>query len=611
MNASQKSLLVLLSLFFNAIFCIQKVQFEAKTIDATAQQLIITIPLDTGEYIYADTISLSVNKPGITITPWKSSHEPINRYDQRFRTNKRVIEETPTLTAEIKRTNNDPISDASVRLSLSTNRSKTAVEYFFPLTAWLAPQSVSKVGQPDAKKIADQSKPAQTQENVTIAAPATIQSGKAAEENICKKACAVAPENKWSNYLTSVIGCTKSCWIQILLAFLLGLLMSLTPCIYPMIPITMGILQAHGTKSIGRNFLLALSYTIGIAATFAILGLAAALAGTLMGSFLTHPLVILLIIALLVYIALSLFGLYNMYMPRWLTNRQAGNSKVGGFITAFVFGAISGTIASPCLSPGIVFMLTLVAALKSVLIGFLLLFMFGIGLSMPLLLIGTFSSSIALLPQAGRWMEEIKYIFGFMMFAMCIYFLSGLIPWFLTLALFAILAFGAGIFYLMHSKQFMGTACRFLCLIGMIFIAGCVVIAAQSVKTYILPLENRTAIDWKTDYAQALALAKKENKKLFVCVHAPLCIACHELQDKLNSNERFIKAIKNWIAALIDLKDKSEATLKFVEQYKIIGAPNSILIDPANESVIKRWDYGMTNEQLDELISILESEKAQ
>ena len=583
----------------NSLLSTQNVQFEAKTIHENTEQLNITIPLDNGQYIYADTISLSVNRPGIAISTWKSSPEPLTRYDQRFRTNKQVIEGTPTLTVDLKRANNDPIPDTSVRLSFSTNKNSAPQEYFYPLKGW----------EPAAEKSANSSEPKPTPESSIALSDDKQDLNKSSEENMCKKGCATAPEKRWSNYLTSIIGCTKSCWIQILIAFLLGLLMSLTPCIYPMIPITMGILQAHGSKSLLLNFLLALSYTVGIATTFAILGLMAAFAGTLMGSFLMNPFIILIIVALLLYIALSLFGLYNMYLPRWLTNRQAGTSKISGFFTAFVFGAISGTIASPCLSPGIIFMLTLVAALKSVVIGFLLLFTFGIGLGIPLLLIGTFSSSISLLPQAGRWMEEVKYIFGFMMLAMCIYFLSSLIPAYGTLALLALLAFGAGIFYLIHSKQLAGTAARFLSLLGMLLIASSVVIASQSIKSYILPSLNHSAIDFKTDYSQALNTAKNEHKKLFVCVHAPLCIACHELLDELNSNKRFIEAIKNWVAASIDLKDSSPATKTFVQQYKIIGAPNCILIDPSNESVIKRWDYGMTKEQIDEMISILESEK--
>jgi len=599
MKAFHSSVLVLMFTIFNSLLGVHKVQFEPSAIDANTQHIQLTISLDTSEYIYADTISLSVNKPGITISPWKSSPEPLSHYDQQFRTNKQVIEGMPILSFEIKRAQSNPITDASLRLSFSTNTSKAPQEYFFPLTKW-APEP-QKAASPEPIPTSSNANP--------IAADDSQQPNESPEQTVCQKGCATAPENRWSNYLTSIMGCTKSCWIQILLAFLLGLLMSLTPCIYPMIPITMGILQAHGSKSLLRNFLLALSYTVGIATTFAVLGLTAALAGTLMGSFLMHPLVILLIVALLLYIALSLFGLYNMYLPRWLTNRQTGTSKIGGFATAFIFGAISGSIASPCLSPGIIFMLTLVAALKSVLIGFLLLFTFGIGLSIPLLLIGTFSSSISLLPQAGRWIEEVKYIFGFMMLAMCIYFLSSLIPWYATLALFAVLAFGAGIFYLIHSKQFINTAGRFLSILGMLLIVSSVVIAGQSLKSYVLPSENHSLIDWKTDYSQALNLAKQENKKLFVCVHAPLCIACHELQDNLNSNTRFIEAIKKWVAASINLKDSSEDTKKFVQHYKIIGAPNCILIDPSNESVIKRWDYDMTKEQLDELISLLESDK--
>ena len=107
------------------------------------------------------------------------------------------------------------------------------------------------------------------------------------------------------------------------------------------------------------------------------------------------------------YLALSMFGFYDMYVPNILQTKNNVNHK-GSLFSAFVFGAISGSIASPCLSPGLALLLTIVATLGNNLLGFLLLFSFGIGLSIPLLIIGTFSSSINILPQAGMWMIEVK-----------------------------------------------------------------------------------------------------------------------------------------------------------------------------------------------------------
>ena len=130
----------------------------------------------------------------------------------------------------------------------------------------------------------------------------------------------------------------------------------------------------------------------------------------------------------LVYLALAMIGLYDMYIPRFMQPRDHKINH-GSFISAFAFGAISGIVASPCLSPGLVCLLCIVTTLGSKLLGFILLFAFGVGLGIPLLIIGTFSSSLSLLPSAGMWMIEVKKIFGFLMLAMCLYFLNYITPW--------------------------------------------------------------------------------------------------------------------------------------------------------------------------------------
>ena len=122
--------------------------------------------------------------------------------------------------------------------------------------------------------------------------------------------------------------------------------MSLTPCIYPMIPITVGILQAQGSKSFGSNLLLASAYTLGIATTFAALGVTAAYTGAMFGaSIMSNPFFILMIVAVLTYLGFSMLGFYDMYTPKFM--RNAGAGKGGSLTSAFLFGAASGTVASP------------------------------------------------------------------------------------------------------------------------------------------------------------------------------------------------------------------------------------------------------------------------
>lgn len=600
MNISRICMIFVLNLTFCTIFGESNVQFETTAIDTNTQQLRLTIPLARGEYIYADTISLSVDKPGITLSKWTSSIDHVIRYDQQYRTSKRVIQGKPVLTVAVSRITDAPIRDASLRLTYHTNKGKTAFESIFPLSFWAPVQEpiAESKGSPQNQSLAQETS---SEEPSAMTAPEATQEQPAEQKQV------TVITNGWSQSLSSAIKGSHSLWIQLLLAILLGLLMSLTPCIYPMIPITMGILQAQGSRSIGRNFLLALSYTMGIATTFALLGLAAAFAGHLMSSLLMNPFVIIFVIALLLYVAGSLFGFYELYIPRNLTNRNHGTISSGNIATAFFFGAVSGSIASPCLSPGIIFMLTLVAALKNIFAGFALLFAFGIGLSIPLLLIGIFSSSITMLPRAGSWMEEIKYIFGFMMLGMCCYFLASIAPWYIVQAIIALLILASGLFYLIHSRKLSGWGNRASNILGMLLIAGSVVVAANAMKTFFMPALEVSSVDWQNDYDKALSIARQEQKKLFVFVHAPLCIACDKLEHKFNSNQRFITAIKRWVPVSINLRNQTESTKQFINKFNIVGAPNCILIDPSNESVIQRWDYELSKERCSQLLSVIEA----
>src|SRR5271156_4923609 len=227
--------------------------------------------------------------------------------------------------------------------------------------------------------------------------------------------------SSWFSRISAYLEKNRSLSFTLVLVFFLGLLMSLTPCIYPMIPITVGILQSQGTSSIMRNFLLACAYTCGIATTFACFGLLAAYTGQLFGALMYNPFVILLFCALLIYLGFSMLGFYEFYMPSWL--QPKGNIGRGGsYIAAFTFGAISGTVASPCISPGLVLLLSIVSHMQNVFLGFILLFIFGIGLSIPLLIIGTFSNALAHMPRAGMWMVRIKQLMGVVLLLTALYF---------------------------------------------------------------------------------------------------------------------------------------------------------------------------------------------
>ena len=226
----------------------------------------------------------------------------------------------------------------------------------------------------------------------------------------------------------------------LLLAFLIGIVTSFTPCIYPMIPITMGILQSQASTSLWRNFLLSTTYVTGIATVYATLGYFAATTTLILGQWLANPIFIGFLVLLFLYLAFSMFGFYEIYMPGFMQQRGTGIKVKGSFFYTFLFGAISGTAASPCLTPALALLLGFVAKRGNPLIGFATLFSFAFGMGLLLIVVGTFSTSLTALPRAGAWMDEIKKFFGFLLIGVSVYFVQPFIEPTVATILYALLA---------------------------------------------------------------------------------------------------------------------------------------------------------------------------
>jgi len=237
----------------------------------------------------------------------------------------------------------------------------------------------------------------------------------------------------------------------LLLAFFAGLLVSFTPCVYPMIPITVGILQAQATKSLWRNFFLSCSYVLGIATIYALLGYVVATTSLIFGQWFASPWFISLAVFFFVYIAFAMFGFYNIYIPAFLQHRGTVDVR-GSFLYSFIFGLLSGTVASPCLTPALALVLGYVSKLANPIAGFLILFFFSLGMGVLLIFVGTFSGLLGLLPQAGSWMLEVKKFFGFLMLGVGVYLLQPLLDSWVTLALYATLMLAAAMYYLLTSR---------------------------------------------------------------------------------------------------------------------------------------------------------------
>lgn len=245
-------------------------------------------------------------------------------------------------------------------------------------------------------------------------------------------------ESTFSATIEQAAQTETSHWKLFIIAFVAGILISFTPCVYPMIPITIGIMQGNASSTLLRNFGTASTYVAGISTVYAGLGYLAATSSIIFGQWTGNPWIIGFMVLFLLYFAFSMFGFYELYTPRFLQQRGEVSTR-GSLLRIFIFGMVSGTVASPCLTPGLATLLTIAAKIGNPLIGFLMLFFFSIGMGMLLIIIGTFSGALSLLPRAGLWLEESKKLMGFLLLGMCVYFAQNILPAMLVSSLYGII----------------------------------------------------------------------------------------------------------------------------------------------------------------------------
>ncbi|MFH1831515.1 MAG: cytochrome c biogenesis protein CcdA [bacterium] len=268
---------------------------------------------------------------------------------------------------------------------------------------------------------------------------------------------------------------TSSILLLLLFAFIAGILTSFTPCVYPMIPVTVGVLQAQASHTLKHSVLSAISYVTGIAIVYASLGYLSAKASILFGRWASSPLVIGLMILFFLYLAFSMFDFYDIYIPKFLSHKTEIQTQ-GSLLKIFVFGMLSGTVASPCLTPALALLLGVAAKQGNPIIGFLTLFLFSIGMGLILVIIGIFSSALSLMPRSGMWLLTMKKAMGFAMLAACVHFMHNNISTNITLALYAIISMNASLYFFIFEKArnivtyALGTlaGCSALVIIGLI-----------------------------------------------------------------------------------------------------------------------------------------------
>ncbi len=354
----------------------------------------------------------------------------------------------------------------------------------------------------------------------------------------------------------------------LLLLFGWGLALNLTPCVYPVIPLTVSFFggQAHGHSR--RTFVLAGAYVLGMATTYSSLGVAAALSGRLFGVALQSPWVLAGVAVVLVALALSMFGLYDIRMPTALMQKAGARHGVAG---AYGMGLLVGVVAAPCVGPVVLGLLAFVAATQDALLGFLFFFVLSLGLGLPFLFLAAFSGRIAELPRAGAWMEGVKKVFGWILLAMAAYFVRTALPgaagaWLLPV----VLAVGAIALLVVHRSLKVGIRAA---VAALFFAAG----------AFFAP-SGRAASEGPAWAAFEPARVAAAARPAIVDFSASWCLPCIELDKKTFSDPRVREALARRGLFKADMtKAAAPETVALAEKFAILGVPTVVFLDASGQ----------------------------
>ncbi len=421
-------------------------------------------------------------------------------------------------------------------------------------------------------------------------------------------------------------------------AFLGGLGVNLTPCVYPLIVITTSVFGAKQSKSRGQAMMLSTIYVLGICVLYTTLLVVASLAGKKWGDQLSSPGVNIFIASIFTILAVSSFGAFEIRLPDFLMQRLSGAGG-NGYVGAFLVGLVSGLVAAPCSGPVTIGMMTWIGTKGSVPLGALVGFAFAVGLGLPTWFVGTFAVGI---PKGGRWMVWVKSFFGCVMLAVALYYLQNAIyplyaipthdvSFYIPSAVIMVLGLMLGAVHVnwdeggwaLKTRKTVGIAAT---AIGAFFLIASLQKPPQKMPdelraelldsklnyirdTNLLRMSSKggsgqplalipdklpRAEDWQTDIEKALVQGKGESRPILVDFGATWCAACKELDSKTFSNEEFRSKAKHFVPVHVDLtedEDDNPANKAIREKWKVKGLPVVLIINSKGEEIARVEEF--------------------
>jgi thioredoxin:protein disulfide reductase len=359
---------------------------------------------------------------------------------------------------------------------------------------------------------------------------------------------------------------SKGLPLTLVILFLGGLALNLTPCVFPLIPITLGFfsMQSDGRRS--RRFALSFMYVLGIVITYSALGVLASLSGKLFGAWLQNPIVLIAFAVMMLVLASSMFGAFEIQPPRWIANRSQGRAGLTG---ALIMGLVIGIVAAPCVGPVVISLIGLVAQLGDPVVGGVMFAALAFGLGFPYLI------ALNALPRPGEWMVTVKKGMGFVLIAMAFYFLRALIgDVAFQYGVAASLLIGAIFVFVSRVKG--AAALRYA--VAILLLLGGIAFA--------IPRKHESGVAWTKYDAKAIADARAAGKPVIIDFYADWCIPCKEFDEKTFNDAKVIDELDRFVRVKADLTATSDAkTQELTKQYAILGVPTIVFIDAQGNEV--------------------------
>jgi len=384
-----------------------------------------------------------------------------------------------------------------------------------------------------------------------------------------------------------------------------GLLVSLTPCVYPMVAITVSVFGARQSKSRWEGALLSAFFVLGIVAMFAPLGVVAGLTGSMFGSVLQSSWVVVGISVLFLAMAASMFGAFELALPAALTNRLATVGGLG-YRGAFVLGMVCGLIASPCTGPVLTGILTWIAKTQSAGLGAAAMAAFAVGLGVPFFVVGAFAVQ---LPKSGRWMVHVKSLLGIVLVIVALYFLSTAFP---ALSRFASPSAGflAGAAAVVVVGLLLGAVHRDFAEPGLTSRLakgfGIALVSLGGFSLLVGAIKPSRTLSWEAlELDAAVEKARREQRPLLVDFTAAWCGACKELDKLTFSEPRVATEAGRFVAVKVDATNSDDPKVEAaMEQFAVVGLPTVVVQDSAGKEAVRCTDFVPADPFLDAIKTV-------